>query len=177
LDGQSIGWQIASLLASAGLAAWGTTVGSSSGALLLMFSPLPVAAIGVLTIPGVEDAAWRVSLSGVVGAFAGACILIGGVQLLHGRANAQSAQKGDVMSGEPAPPSSLSVGDESVVVGRVAPNTRVGNRSTIVGATDDRGNTILNTPMAIGHGAYAGPGSVAIGTGAGSGARATDDKK
>jgi hypothetical protein len=167
MDGQSIGWQIASVLASAGLAAWGTTVGSSSGALLLILSPLPVAAIGVLTIPGVEDAVWRVSLSGVVGAFAGACVLIGGVQLLHGGANARSVP----------PTSNLDVGDESVVVGRVAPNTRVGNRSTIVGATDDRGNTILNIPMAIGHGAYAGPSSIAIGTGAGAGTRATDDKK
>jgi hypothetical protein len=81
------------------------------------------------------------------------------------------------MSGRPTPTPSLDVGDESVVVGRVAPNTRVGNRSTIVGATDDRGNTILNTPMAIGQGAYAGPGSIAIGTGAGAGARPTDDKK
>ncbi len=177
MDGQSIGWQIASVLTSAGLAVWGTTVGSSSGALLLIFSALPVAVMGVLTIPDVEGAAWRVSLSGVVGAFAGACILIGGVQLLHGRANAQLVQKGEVMSDKPAPTPSLDVGDESVVVGRVAPNTRVGNRSTIVGATDDRGRTILNTPMAIGRGAYAGPGSIAIGTGAGAGARPTDDKK
>ena len=117
------------------------------------------------------------SLSGVVGAFAGACILIGGVQLIHGRASAESVQKEEVMSGEPVPTPNLDVGDDSVVIGRVAPTTRVGNRSTIVGATDDRGYTILNTPMAIGHGAYAGPGSIAIGTGAGAGARPTDDKK
>lgn len=177
MDGQTIGWQIASLVASASLAAWGTTVGSSSGALLLMFSAVPITVMGVLTIPGVEDAAWRVSLSGAIGAFAGACIFVSGVQLLHGPASAQSVQKGDVVSDKPAPTSSLNVGDESVVVGRVAPNTRVGNRSTIVGATDDRGNTILNTPMAIGHGAYAGPGSIAIGTGAGAGAKRPDDKK
>ena len=38
------------------------------------------------------------------------------------------------------------------------------------GATDSRGNVVLNQPMAVGRGAKAGPGSIAIGAGAGAGA-------
>jgi hypothetical protein len=35
---------------------------------------------------------------------------------------------------------------------------KVGDRSVVVGPTDDRGNTILNKgPLAVGHGAYACP--------------------
>jgi len=39
------------------------------------------------------------------------------------------------------------VGDESVVIGKVTQD--VGNKSVVIGATDDRGNTIINTPMAV----------------------------
>jgi hypothetical protein len=62
----------------------------------------------------------------------------------------------------------LTVGNDSVVIGDVTGN--VGNGSVVIGATDNRGNTILNTPMAVGRGAFAGHGSIAIGAGAGSGA-------
>jgi hypothetical protein len=62
------------------------------------------------------------------------------------------------------------VGNDSVVMGRVPPNQVVGDRSVVVGATDDQGNTILTTPMAVGHGATAGHGSIAIGAGAHAGA-------
>jgi hypothetical protein len=65
----------------------------------------------------------------------------------------------------------LKVGKDSVVYGNV--NGEIGDRSVVVGPTDDRGNTILNKgPLAIGHGAYAGPDSIAIGAGAGAGAGA-----
>jgi hypothetical protein len=59
------------------------------------------------------------------------------------------------------------VGDNSVVLGNHRGN--VGNGSVVVGPTDERGNTVLNTPMAVGREAHAGPGSIAIGAGAGAG--------
>lgn len=62
----------------------------------------------------------------------------------------------------------LNVGNESVAMGDVSGN--VGNGSVVIGATDSKGNTILNQPMAVGKNAYAGPGSIAIGANAGAGA-------
>lgn len=67
------------------------------------------------------------------------------------------------------PPNKLEVGKDSVVMGNVPPNTRVGDGSVVIGPTDNRGNTIINTPMAVGRGAKAGPGSIAIGANAGAG--------
>ena len=52
----------------------------------------------------------------------------------------------------------------AVVIGDVS--GEVGNGSVVIGATDDRGNTILNQPMAVGRDAKAGRGSIAIGAGA-----------
>ena len=74
---------------------------------------------------------------------------------------------------------SQTVGNDSVVMGQVSPNAKIGDRSVVIGATDARGNTILNQPMAIGNGACAGPGSIAIGANAGAGAcqRAPDQAK
>ena len=61
----------------------------------------------------------------------------------------------------------LNVGDDSVVMGNVSGN--VGNRSVVVGPTDNKGNTILNQPGAFGYNAHAGPDSIAIGAHAGGG--------
>ncbi|MGB7100803.1 MAG: hypothetical protein WBD95_18830 [Xanthobacteraceae bacterium] len=61
------------------------------------------------------------------------------------------------------------VGSDSVVIGNVKHN--VGDRSVAIGATDDRGNTILALPGAYGYGACAGPGSIAVGAYAGAGCR------
>jgi hypothetical protein len=61
-------------------------------------------------------------------------------------------------------PQKLNVGNESTVVGNVT--GVVGDRCTVVGATDANGNVNLTTPMAVGYKAEAGPGSIAIGTGA-----------
>ena len=69
------------------------------------------------------------------------------------------------------PPRKLNVGIDSVVIGNVTGD--IGNGSVVIGATDDRGNTIINTPMAVGRGAFAGPGSIAIGAGAGAGVGAS----
>jgi hypothetical protein len=63
----------------------------------------------------------------------------------------------------------LNVGKDSVVIGDVSGNVGVG--SVVVGPTDDRGQVILNQPMAVGRDAFAGPGSIAIGAGAGAGFR------
>lgn len=64
---------------------------------------------------------------------------------------------------------SQTVGNDSVVIGRVAPTATVGDRSVVIGATDARGNTILNHPMTIGHNAHGGPNSIVIGADAGGG--------
>ena len=69
------------------------------------------------------------------------------------------------------PPRKLNVGIDSVVIGNVS--GEIGNGSVVIGVTDDRGNTIINTPMAVGRGAFAGPGSIAIGAGAGAGTGAS----
>ena len=62
-----------------------------------------------------------------------------------------------------------SVGSESTIVGPMPPNG-VGDRSTIVGATDAHGNTILNKGgTQIGYCSHADSTSVAIGAYAGGG--------
>ena len=63
----------------------------------------------------------------------------------------------------------MKVGKDAVVIGNVPPNSQVGDGSVVIGATDSRGNTIINQPLAVGHGAQAGPGSIAIGAFAGAG--------
>jgi hypothetical protein len=63
----------------------------------------------------------------------------------------------------------MKVGKDSVVIGNVPPNSQVGNGSVVIGATDSQGNTIIDRPMAVGRGAQAGPGSIAIGAFAGAG--------
>lgn len=55
----------------------------------------------------------------------------------------------------------LKVGKDSVVMGNV--NGEVGDGSVVIGPTDNQGNTILNQSMAVGRGAKAGPGSIALG--------------
>jgi hypothetical protein len=57
----------------------------------------------------------------------------------------------------------MKIGKDSVVMGNVPPNIQVGDGSVVIGPTDSRGNTIINQPMAVGRGAHAGPGSIAIG--------------
>ncbi len=59
---------------------------------------------------------------------------------------------------------SIDVGQDSVAIGRVSGT--VGDRSVVIGATDSNGNTVITQPMAIGHNAQAGPGSIAIGANA-----------
>lgn len=57
----------------------------------------------------------------------------------------------------------MKIGKDAVVIGNVSPNSHVGDGSIVISATDSRGNTIINQPMAVGRGAQAGPGSIAIG--------------
>ena len=61
----------------------------------------------------------------------------------------------------------MKIGKDSVVMGQMPADAEIGEGCTIIGATDANGNTILNTTMAVGKGAFAGPGGIAIGTGAG----------
>jgi hypothetical protein len=64
---------------------------------------------------------------------------------------------------------SQTVGSDSVVMGQVSPNARIGDRSVVIGATDAHGNTILTQPMVVGHNAHGGPNSIMIGADAGGG--------
>ncbi|EKF9297375.1 hypothetical protein BOO91_20875 [Vibrio navarrensis] len=61
----------------------------------------------------------------------------------------------------------VKTGKDSVVIGNVS--GEIGEGSVVIGATDQFGNTIINQPMAVGRGASAGPGSIAIGAGASAG--------
>lgn len=61
----------------------------------------------------------------------------------------------------------LNAGKDTVVIGDVSGN--VGDGSVVIGPTDANGNVNLNQPMAVGRGAHAGPGSIAIGAGANAG--------
>jgi hypothetical protein len=61
----------------------------------------------------------------------------------------------------------IKVGKDAVVIGDVS--GEIGNGSVVIGPTDDRGNTTLNQPMAVGRGAKASRGSIAIGAGASAG--------
>jgi hypothetical protein len=63
----------------------------------------------------------------------------------------------------------MKVGKDSVVIGNVPSNSQVGDCSVVIGPTNSRGDIIINKPMAVGHGAQAGPGSIAIGAFAGAG--------
>jgi hypothetical protein len=61
------------------------------------------------------------------------------------------------------------VGDESVAMGRLAPGTKIGDKSVVLGATDNHGNAIYDKPGAYGYGACATPGNLAIGANANAG--------
>lgn len=57
----------------------------------------------------------------------------------------------------------MKVGKDSVVIGNIPSDSHVGDGSVVIGATDSRGNTNINQPMAVGRRAQATPGSIAIG--------------
>ncbi|MDB4491477.1 hypothetical protein N9260_00470 [bacterium] len=61
----------------------------------------------------------------------------------------------------------IETGKDSAVIGDV--QGTVGDGSVVIGATDSKGNTIINQPMAVGRGASSGPGTIAIGAGASAG--------
>lgn len=63
----------------------------------------------------------------------------------------------------------MKTGKHSVVIGNVPASSNIGEGSVVIGATDSRGNTVITTPMAVGYGAKAGPGSIAIGAFSGAG--------
>ena len=59
-------------------------------------------------------------------------------------------------------------GNFNTVYGNVSQSIH-GNGNTIVGATDNRGNTIITQSMAVGFGSHVGPNSISIGAFSGSG--------
>jgi hypothetical protein len=61
----------------------------------------------------------------------------------------------------------ISVGKDSVAMGRIPDGSKIGDGSVVVGATDINGNTVLNQGgLAVGRGATTDPTSIAIGAGA-----------
>ena len=85
----------------------------------------------------------------------------------------ENTQKADTQFQHISPPSTdktvneLEVGEDSVVIGNV--KGKVGSGSVVIGATDNKGNVILNQSMAVGRNAKAGKNSIAIGANAGAG--------
>ena len=67
----------------------------------------------------------------------------------------------------------MKLGKDNVIIGNVPSDLEAGDGNVIIGATDAHGNTIINTPMAVGRGAQAGPDSIAIGAGAKAGSAVT----
>jgi len=67
----------------------------------------------------------------------------------------------------------MKLGKDNVIIGNVPSDLEVGDGNVIIGATDSHGNTIINTPMAVGRDAQAGPGSIAIGARAKAGSAVT----
>jgi hypothetical protein len=67
-----------------------------------------------------------------------------------------------VSVGAPSP-IGLVTGKDSTVLGNVPPNSVIGEGSTVIGPTDERGNTVLAQPMTIGRGACPSPGSTIVG--------------
>ena len=57
----------------------------------------------------------------------------------------------------------MKIAKDAVVIGNVPSDATVGEGSVVIGATDTKGNVILNTSMAIGRAAEAASGSIAIG--------------
>lgn len=66
----------------------------------------------------------------------------------------------------------MKIGKDAVVMGAIPNTLEVGDGSVVIGPTDKYGNTIINTPMAVGRNAHtSGSGSIAIGAGANAGDR------
>jgi hypothetical protein len=75
----------------------------------------------------------------------------------------------EATKGQPQAPAKTEIrGSDNTLVGNVGNRPVQGNGNTVVGATDAQGNTIITHPgTAIGNGAQAGPGGIAIGAHAG----------
>ncbi len=67
----------------------------------------------------------------------------------------------------------MKLGKDNVIIGSVPSDLEIGDGNVIVGATDVNGNTMINTPMAVGRDAQAGPNSIAIGADAKAGSAVT----
>ncbi len=67
----------------------------------------------------------------------------------------------------------MKIGKDNVIMGNVPCDLEIGDGNVIIGATDSHGNTIINTPMAVGRDAQAGSNSIAIGAGAKAGSAVT----
>ena len=63
----------------------------------------------------------------------------------------------------------METGKFNTVIGKLPPETKLGDGNTIVNAADENGNVIINTPMAVGYGAKSSETSISIGAFAGSG--------
>ncbi|HEY0955825.1 MAG TPA: hypothetical protein VGE36_13755 [Roseateles sp.] len=64
----------------------------------------------------------------------------------------------------------MKTGKDNVIIGKLPSGSEIGDRNVVITAADERGNVVFNTPGAIGYGATAGAGSIAIGAFANAGA-------
>jgi hypothetical protein len=67
----------------------------------------------------------------------------------------------------------IKLGKDNVIMGSVLSDLEMGDGNVVIGTTDSHGNTIINTPMAVGRDAQACPDSIAIGVGAKAGSAMT----
>lgn len=96
-----IWWIVAPVITGMLLAAWGAMTGKRVGWACLAISFLPIVAMTAISGPELSTMASRVLLSGVVGAVAGALLLIGVVEALHVKAEAQVTEQ--KQPGAPSP--------------------------------------------------------------------------
>lgn len=190
-------WGLATLASGTLLAGWlSMRIEKRHDVALIFFllGPIPLVIVDVgWSLFGAEGLGVRLIVSGLVGAFAGACILMGTTESLRAiikGANAQTSLPTDtrteILMTQPMPPvtpslpSGPKIGTDTTIIGPV-PAGGAGDRSTIVGQPDPdtgaalrRGGTAIgagaqadSTGVAVGAGAKAGPNSVSIGSGAG----------
>lgn len=103
---------------------------------------------------------WSATMGPKISIVLGVILLVGGLIWQFASPSAAARSAGLVPG----------MGNNNTLYGNVHPPASIGNGNTIVGPTDDKGNTIIRSGpggLAIGSGAKAGPGGVSIGAGAG----------
>jgi hypothetical protein len=109
MDAIGIGWIIATTITGALFAGCGLLTLQPARWACLAMSFLPIVAMFVISGPEVPTMASRVFLSLTIGAIAGGLFLVGTVELLHSKAEAQMTKENIPTSPPPAPTSTGSI--------------------------------------------------------------------